>query len=314
MNPSLVNTSVATRSPSRVFSGRRFSHTPSAAALLCASLGLATAAPAAVIAHWSFDTPSITVDGTGNVLSAADSTGNHNATGVINGTGTSASVAGQFGQGLQLNNTTGSNQGENSAYLNIPQLTELMGESGSSYTVAAWVNLENTGNNAILADWGNAAAGEDRFPYWFAVNGARPRAHARFGTGNGTDMYARQVANTPENLVADGEWHHVAWTFDKEIGQLTTYRDGVQIDQFTAPGLSYDMMVGSSPIGSIGRKSDNNDMFVGAMDELWVFGAVLEPSQVQTLMTANVNPIPEPGSVALIGVGAALLALTRRRA
>jgi hypothetical protein len=59
----------------------------------------------AIIAHWSFDTSTITVDGSGNVLTAADDTGVHNATGVRNGTAASASVAGQFGAALQLNNT-----------------------------------------------------------------------------------------------------------------------------------------------------------------------------------------------------------------
>jgi hypothetical protein len=138
--------------------------------MIAAVILTADVARGAVIAHWSFDTSTITVDGSGNVLTAADDTGIHNATGVRNGTATSASVAGQFGTALQLNNTSGTQAGNN-YYMTFANLTELMGPTGPNYTIAAWVNTVNTAdNNTILGDWGNAPAGTDRFIYWFSVN------------------------------------------------------------------------------------------------------------------------------------------------
>ena len=286
--------------------------------------GLAINSPlhAAVVAHWSFDTPTITTDVNGNILTAADSTGAHNAVGFAVGTATSASVAGQFGQALQLNNPSGNQGGTllNGAYLEIPQLTELMGPTGPNYTIAGWVNLTGTNNNALLADWGNVPSGGDRFPYWFAINGARQRAQSRSGTGSGVDMYARQVANVPENLVNDGTWHHVAWTFEKDTpaagdGTLLTYRDGVLIDTFTNiptnAAATLEMMVGSSLVGSIGRKSDNNDMYVGGIDELYVFDRTLPLGAIRGLISGNA--IPEPTSALLALFGAAALGLIRRR-
>src|ERR1051325_11281546 len=79
------------------------------------SLALASAVYAqSTVAHWSFDTGTLTTDGGGNIVGAADDTSNHNmvsGSGVGSGTGNpytsnpipgGNSVAGSFGQGLQL--------------------------------------------------------------------------------------------------------------------------------------------------------------------------------------------------------------------
>ena len=74
------------------------------AAVLTASSGRTQAA----IAHWSFDTPTITV-GAAGITAATDQTGNHNASTVYAGTGGTGagpqinSVAGQFGQAAEFN-------------------------------------------------------------------------------------------------------------------------------------------------------------------------------------------------------------------
>src|SRR5262245_17830846 len=126
----------------------------------------ATPLHAAVIAHWSFDTPTITTDANG-IASAADQTGNHNATTVLNGTGvTIQSVAGQFGQAADYNNGIGA-QGTNNASMSVPQLTEIAGASAGDFTVSAWAKVPDNGatawdDNPILADWGNAAANTNR--------------------------------------------------------------------------------------------------------------------------------------------------------
>src|SRR3954468_9655091 len=79
--------------------------------------GLFTTGPVhsqTTVAHWTFDTSSLTTDGGGNIVGAADFTGNHNmvsGSGVGTGAGNpytsnpipgGNSVGGQFGQGLRL--------------------------------------------------------------------------------------------------------------------------------------------------------------------------------------------------------------------
>src|SRR5688500_18744140 len=102
-----------------------------AAAIVITMLGVTASARGAVVAHWSFDSGTLTLDGGGNITGVADQTGNHNATvqnGVFPGTD---SVTGQFGQGLRFN-------GNNN--LQFANLTELMQANGApSYTVSLWI-------------------------------------------------------------------------------------------------------------------------------------------------------------------------------
>ena len=245
----------------------------------------------AVIAHWSFDASTITTDGSGNVLTAADDTGVHNATGVRNGTATSASVPGQFGTALQLNNTAGA-QAANNCYMTFTNLTELMGPTGPSYTIAAWVNTVNTAdNNTILGDWGNAPAGTDRFIYWFSVNNAsgqgQPRGQTRAqNLPANDDIFARQ----PAVNVASGTWKHIAWTFDKGTATLRTYVDGALVDTQSGIAPPLNMTNSASSFGTIGRKADNNRYFVGGVDEIWVLDQVIDDAAVQVLFSSNVAP------------------------
>jgi hypothetical protein len=257
---------------------------------IAALLASAQAARGAVIAHWSFDTGTITTDGSGNVLTAADETGTHNATGVRNGTATSASVSGPFGNALQLNNTSGA-QTANNAYMSFPNLTELMGSTGVSFTVSAWIKTVNTAdNNTIIGDWGNAPSG-DRFIYWFSIANSssqgQPRAQARAqNVPANDDIFARQVVTN----VANGAWRHVAWTFNKTTATLKTYVDGGLVDTLASIAPPLHITNSASAIGVIGRKADNNRHFVGAVDEIWVLGEVLDDAAVQTLFTANAVP------------------------
>jgi hypothetical protein len=279
----------------------------------CSIAGLAflLLAPAAargqVVAHWSFDQQ--------NGAVYPDDTGNHDATVVTSGTGAVTSGPGQFGNAAQFNNAAGG-QATNNVFMTIPNLTEIMGPTGSSYSIAAWIQTSNTtSNNPVLADWGTAAAGTNRFVYWFSTQNAasntqsQPRAQTRSqNVPSNADIIARQ----PAVNVADNVFHHVAWTFDKSTKVLTTYVDGVAIDSFTSGAANVDIVESAAPLGTIGRKSDTNNYFVGNMDELWVFNRVLTADEVSSLHTTNA--IPEPASLAGLCVGAACALLRRRRA
>src|SRR3954466_2806540 len=146
-------------------------------------------ARAQVVAHWSFDSQN------GGLY--VDDTNNHNATVVTNGSGAISSGSGVFGNAASFNNATGA-QATNNAYMTLPNLTELMGPSGTSYSIAAWVQTTNTAsNNPVLADWGQATT-TNRFVYWFSTQNAtgasQPRAQARSSNSPNTDIIARQAA------------------------------------------------------------------------------------------------------------------------
>ena len=250
------------------------------------------------IAHWSFDTATLMTD-SGNITNVADSTGLHNMrpganVGGANGlSGTrnstaipaSQSVAGQFGEGLTLAGT-----GSAGNFLIYPNLTELMATaSPEGYTVSLWLKTTNTtiaGFGASgLGDWGMASSG-NRFNYAFGLNNTTSlRAAARFGTGNGTDIYSRVTTATAN----DGDWHMLTWTFDTTSGVLNVYKNGSQIDTVTSTQSTLQMRDSSSLVGALGLKNDNGTFINGAItfDEIWVFQGVLDTNQIANLYGIN---------------------------
>jgi concanavalin A-like lectin/glucanase superfamily protein len=299
---------------------------------------------AATIAHWSFDASSLSHDGNGDIVGAADSTGNHNATlgsgvgsaSVANGGPTfnsntipgSNSVAGQFGQALTLSGFN-NNAGGRGQFLEFPNLTELMTANSApgapSYTVSMWLKTTTPNQHqfTVLSDWGNAGANPGRFTYGFGFNvtgGATPTAQMRgqsrnniTGAGNGQDIFARPVSTATLN---NGNWHMLTWTFDTTTGKLRSYFDGALVDTFqsTASG-GFNMIASSSAVGTFGLKGDTGNFVNGSytVDEVWVVPRLMRGAGIQQLFL--LNAIPEPGAVVMAGVagGLGILIASRRR-
>jgi hypothetical protein len=263
------------------------------------------------IAHWSFNTPSLTISG-GNITGAADSTGVHNAVTAQSGSGggcpcttnpipAANSIAGQFGQGLTL---TGSNNvaGGGGQFLTYPILDELMTASSApgapNYTVSYWINTTTTNSHqfTLLSDWGNSATNPGRFTYGYGIQFtggvAQMRAQARFnttGAGNGTDIIARAVNAAAVN---DGTWHMLTWTFDTTSGALTSYLDATPLETFNSAAANFNMILSSSPIGTIGLKGDSGNFINGtvSLDEMYVFNGALSQEQITELFQTNTPP------------------------
>jgi hypothetical protein len=266
------------------------------------------------VAHWSFDTPTLTIDN-GNIIGVADKTTNHNATPGTGGTGGAAgnnfisqpfplatsSVTGQFGNAMRFG-------GNN--FLLFNNLTELMAANGGpSYSVSMWEKTESAGGGvgspyATLANWGNqpAATGPTRFTYGFGSNAASQmrgqtrRANPASGGGgtDGSDIYSR-IVNTP-TPINNGSWHMLTWTFDTTTGVIKSYYDAALLETFTSTSPSFIMGDSSSLVGGMGIKADSGTFLpAGVMlDEVYVFtGSVLTQEHVTNLFTSNAPP---PGS------------------
>ena len=299
---------------------------------LCLSLAMsvlslwASAGYSGMISHWSFDANTLSHDGSGNIIGAADQGGNHNASlGAGVGSATVAqggptfnsntipgtnSVAGQFGEGLTL---TGLNNaaGGGGQFLMFPNLTELMVANGApNYTVSYWLKTTTTNQQqfTILSDWGNAASNPGRFTYGYGINFAsgvaQMRAQSRnntTGSGNGQDIFARVISTATLN---NGNWHMLTWTFDSTTGQLRSYFDAALVDTFQSTASNgFKMVNSSSTVGTFGFKGDSGNFVNGSytLDEAWVANHVLSAEEIQQLYQFNV--IPEPASVALALTG-----------
>src|SRR3954447_5414269 len=282
---------------------------------------------ATIVAHWSFDANTLSYDGSGNIIAAADATGNHNASlGAGVGSATAAqggptfnsntipgtnSAPGQFGEALTLtgSNTAAAGGGQ---FLMFPNLTELMTAAGApSYTVSYWLKSTTTNQQqfTIMSDWGNAATNPGRFTYGYGINFAsgvaQMRAQSRnntTGSGNGQDIFAR-VANTA--ALNNGSWHMLTWAFDTTTGQLRSYFDSALVDTFQSTASNgFKMVNSSSTVGTFGLKGDSGNFINGSysLDDAWVFNGAISADEVQQLY--QLNAIPEPGSLFLTSLAA----------
>ncbi len=248
-----------------------------------------------IVAHWSFDSDSLTADGSGNITGLAETSGNHNASTASGTFLPTDSVTGKFGNGLRFN-------GDN--HLDYPILTELTKSHGApSYTTSMWVKWLNAAAPtsatpfSTMSNWGNGGAGTDgvdaRFTYAFGpASGTSVRAQTRYAaTPNGTDIYGRTVTTSS---IVDGAWHMLTWTFDTTSGTLNTYFDGSNVQTYQAPGASFELAESTSAVGSFGFKADNS-LYLTAdtqLDEIWVLDGALDATQVTNLFQTNAPPAP----------------------
>ncbi|WP_396591622.1 LamG-like jellyroll fold domain-containing protein [Allomuricauda sp. R78024] len=146
--------------------------------------------------------------------------------------------------------------------LTVPGYTGING--AGSRSVALWVKTTH-GSTSALVHWGNTGT-FSRSSFKYQSSGVI-RFEYQGGGHNG---------NTTVN---DGEWHHVAYTYDGDTIKL--YVDGVE--DFTISGITVlntgntgetDINIGSQLGGSI---------FQGAIDDVRIFDTVLTSDEVRIL-------------------------------
>ena len=254
-----------------------------------------------IFAHWSFDSDSLTKDGSGNITGVLDSTGNHNAT-VGSGTFLSTdSVVGQFGEGLRFN---GDNHLEYPILIGIGEVqwraqlhsfdVGSMAQRDRSRPVPRHSKQCRTGETAVRERMASTLD--------LLMPSGRPERYAECAdklvtrpAPNGTDIYARTVT-TPS--VNDGSWHMLTWTFDTTSGALDSYFDGAHIQTFNSAAANFQMADSTSAVGAFGFKADNSLYLTGdtRLDEITVFDGALDQGQITNLFQ---NPIGPPTALTL---------------
>lgn len=225
-------------------------------------------------AYWTFN------EGTGTV--AADSASTNALT---LRTGASWAAAGRFGGGLALDGISGRADAPNSPSLDL---------KGSNLTVAAWVNLQDTGNwQQLLAKV--KEVGAFTAPYWswhlFGASVSSTQWRPQFQTVND----ASNSVNVSSSLNANyGEWVHVAGVYDGAAVHI--YVNGVEQGNAPQTGnlISYNqpLYIGASGMPDYFAK--------GTIDEVRVYAQALSAGQVLALYNLNVAqrlspPVPPAG-------------------
>lgn len=136
------------------------------------------------------------------------------------------------------------------------------------FTVEAWLKTTVNGERAV------ASKRPSTGPYWqFTVTD--DSGHAGHVRVNSSDGLVTRQAYGPAVRVDDGNWHHVAVVFDRDVG-ITVYVDGA--GQSTAATLPGDVSnAGPLLIG----KATGYGYFNGDLDEVAVYPQALSAARVR---------------------------------
>lgn len=111
------------------------------------------------------------------------------------------------------------------------------------------------------------------------------------GSGNNWD-FAGYTGNARWPHMYDGNWHHVAFTYDAGTKTGTMYRDGVQFDQKTNETIAFDGKASQFVVGGfqeavniVDTYANNTWMsdFPGAIDQVRLYNTALSASDVAAL-------------------------------
>jgi autotransporter-associated beta strand protein len=152
----------------------------------------------------------------------------------------------------------------------------------SSYTVAAWINVDGTTNTNGIVGWGDLGATPN-----LTRSSITFRTQNNNNTPNGL-LHGWFAADTTGNLGAGttlvNQWHHVVATYDANTDNRRIYVDGALFVNGLLPGQnnagSQNFRIGMATL---------NEPFSGNMADLLVAGSALTPAQVQQLYTSGVN-------------------------
>ncbi len=274
-------------------------------------LALAKLAPAALIdaleLYYSFDNDTIAAGGitdlSGNNRNGSpfDNSGNANV-----GLSISSNVPAAIGSGNSLQ-LTGIDSIRPDAW------TGLTGNGAR--TISMWVQTTAVANQ-IFAEWGTNNNGQ-RFTFRMENVNTQPSAGASKVGGIRTEIqgdYRTTAAASP--AINNGNWHHVATVYNPGVTQLesvTMYINGVAVSTTDNPATISLSTVAQFNVGIGGTSGGTGVVFNGSLDEVGIWNRALSPAEISQL-ASGIVPIPEPGTVALLLIGAGALIVRARRA
>ena len=208
----------------------------------------------------------------------------------------------------------------------VPFQSALNPVSGSPFTIEFWARPTASDNDD--APVSNRVASGNRSGWVFFQRAAETGWNFRMYNGVGSALGWDLTGGTSTL----DDWSHVVATWNGSAAQL--FVNGVLADESNDPGAS-GAYNASTAAELIMAATDTGSPYAGSVDEVAFYGSALSPAQILGHFTAasgatpgtyhslvradgallqlSNNVIPEPGSVALIGAGAALL-LRRRGA
>lgn len=132
----------------------------------------------------------------------------------------------------------------------------------ASWTQTLWLKTTQTGNKVLTEKGSNLA-------FIQTVDG-----QIRAGTTTTAGDYY-DTSGSP--LVTDGNWHHIAVTYDATSNAINTYIDGIR----RGGGTTGNDVTSSATAYSIGARVGPSALFLGTIDEVKVFDSALTADQIK---------------------------------
>ncbi|NWK54766.1 LamG domain-containing protein [Verrucomicrobiaceae bacterium N1E253] len=274
---------------------------------------------AALVLHSSMDNIDVGAGlGTDNTNSGNFNVGNAvgtdgTATAVNTGGSVTSGTTGQFGEAITFSTGTGGDRNVN--YGNNFDV------GNSSQTVSLWINSNSSGTGArFIASKGNVGSGDNGWSIWLEGSSLIMR-----GEYTGSDNSTQNLAVSHAFDFDDNVWHHVALVIDNTNGTWTGYLDGDSSADHASNGWSIGGGGGESNTFAPGSDFSNTSSlrlgasnsltaeWAGSADDFGIWNEALSASQIDEIALNGVASVPEPSSVALLGLGGLALLLRRRK-
>ncbi|MGZ8508791.1 MAG: LamG domain-containing protein [Chitinophagaceae bacterium] len=201
-----------------------------------------------------------------------------------------ASVAGVAGQGIQGNGT---------AAIKYPSANDFKG--ATSATISMWVNNVVNPNTELYF----SLVDKD---YWHGSSAFLLVEHATVDSSTFKfalmDHWVEFTNKSFKRPLFDGQWHHLAFTYDETTSKLLIYFDGQMVP---TPGTSGDFTVGGAPMGKLNFANTTNLVlggwnkhagltgptdgwisgFSGKMDQFRLYSKALTATEIQALYNSK---------------------------
>lgn len=223
-----------------------------------------------LVSYWKLDSGALTTDSAGsNTLT------NNNTVG--EGTAKLGTASADFGS----SNTNKS--------FNVPNL----GISGAtSRTIACWIKT-SANQGTIFSSGVNSA--DTAFHFGVGLSGTN-NGKMEVSTWSGTGVIS-------PNTIHDGNWHHVACTYNGGVANATNikiYIDGIDSEATGGSGFAQNTTNSNYGIGYL--RVSNSAYFSGMIDEVGVWSRALSSTEVAYLYNSGIGnqyPFNDSGFLAL---------------
>jgi|GEM_PF-5753566 len=158
-----------------------------------------------------------------------------------------------------------------------------------SLSLGAWIKSGNTENKGIISKGTlNSSTGQ----YFLVIGGGTSSIY--FGIAN--DNITSRTSITNDNL-----WHHVAAVYNHNTSEVAVYLDGKE----DGSESNWNALVNDANHFTIGGYYNTGYLWIGSIDEVFVTGTVITPSQIKHMYEVGAKALQNHTSGKITGISGA---------